>query len=209
MTKNCHLSLLDLACVAYLSLASWVFLCVSVSEKPWRDTLYTGLRAKHHLEMTTAIAPISTSSSGATGTGEPCLLILTSSYLVLFSFASSEWTTYCCNFYFPSLGIVYNFYDLTTSCSQYYKGIVSNNTKYFLPGTGHTNPITLFHIHTWHWNLLQDVSSIVVLTVLEGKLGNMWLIHCIWTFGQEQAHIGSPWGNRGAFMFMHINAYVS
>lgn len=39
-------------------------------KKLWRDTLCTGLRAKLHSEMTTAIALISTSSSGATGTGE-------------------------------------------------------------------------------------------------------------------------------------------
>lgn len=54
-----------------------MLLCVSVSEKLWRDTLYTGLRAKPHSEMTTAIAPISMSSSGAIGTGECSLHVLT------------------------------------------------------------------------------------------------------------------------------------
>lgn len=47
------------------------FVCVSVSEKLWRDILSTGSRAKHRLEMTTATALISTISSGATVTGEP------------------------------------------------------------------------------------------------------------------------------------------
>lgn len=56
-----------------------MLLCVSVSEKLWRDTLYTGLRAKPHSEMTTAIAPISMSSSGAIGTGECSLRVLTPS----------------------------------------------------------------------------------------------------------------------------------
>lgn len=44
-----------------------------LSEKLLKGTLSTGLRAKHHLEMTTAIALISTNSSGATGTGQPPL----------------------------------------------------------------------------------------------------------------------------------------
>lgn len=47
------------------------FLCVSVSEKLWRDISSTGSRAKHRLEMTTATALISMNSSGATVTGEP------------------------------------------------------------------------------------------------------------------------------------------
>lgn len=48
-----------------------MLLGVSVSQKPSKDISFTGLRAKPRSETTTVIAPISTNSFGATGTGQP------------------------------------------------------------------------------------------------------------------------------------------
>lgn len=95
--RKCHMSLLEFACVAFLSLIFWRLHCISVSEKPWRDTSYTGLRARPHSATTTVIAPISMNSSGATGTGQSSLPIFTTLYSVFICLSKS--TILC---YFPS-----------------------------------------------------------------------------------------------------------
>lgn len=135
--RKCHLSLWGLAWTAFLLLFSWLSLCVSVSIKLWRDTLSTGLRARHHLGTTRAIAPISTNSFGATGTGEPVCFCFHLLYLNEPHIVSSPSPPVCILFttspFWPNCSALFSVFKrkLVTICK---------NTNHILPGIGHTNP---------------------------------------------------------------------